>query len=214
MNDFSKKYLDLITGEYAGINLTRITDHDEFYAKQILDSIEPLKVSDVLSSEIEKKGLVIDVGFGGGFPILPLANVLRGTNFIGVETRGKKCKVVNEIALKLGLENTSFLHSRIENVFIDTDAVITFKAVGKVYDFLSKINTNADISVFFYKGPGFYDLEDMQLKKALNDWKIIEEKEVNIPNTEKRLIIGFKPKKVPRGTQKNSKQLVKVSSII
>jgi 16S rRNA G527 N7-methylase RsmG len=40
--EFSRKYFDLLTTDYAGINLTRITNYDEFVLKQIDDSLAPL----------------------------------------------------------------------------------------------------------------------------------------------------------------------------
>lgn len=213
MKDFSKSYYDLLVGEYKGINLTRITDYEEFYNKQILDSVEPLKHSSIFTKEIESSEIYIDIGFGGGFPILPLAHKLPNKKFLGIETRGKKVKVVGEIAQKLGLNNVSLLHERIENVLIDIPAVCSLKAVGKVDDFLGRINCPYRTTVFFYKGPNFYELEKESLKNISKTWRIIEEKEINIPGTEKRYLIGFEPKNVPHGT-KNGKQLVKLSDIL
>jgi 16S rRNA (guanine527-N7)-methyltransferase len=48
LDQFTDKYLELLTGEYAGINLTRITNAQEFKDKQIIDSLAPLEQSDVL----------------------------------------------------------------------------------------------------------------------------------------------------------------------
>ncbi|MBC75726.1 MAG: hypothetical protein CME64_06900 [Halobacteriovoraceae bacterium] len=212
IEEFAKDYFDLLVGEYAGINLTRINDFDEFYNKQILDSIEPIQQSKIFFDEIKAKGAFIDVGFGGGFPLLPLAKILPEIQFFGIETRNKKVKVVSEIANKLGLNNIKFLHSRIENVLIDRSAVCSLKAVGKVNDFLEKFNSDQDISVYFYKGPNFYELEGDQLKVAKRNWSVKEEREIIIPGTDKRYLIGFEPKNVPCGT-KRIKQLVKVSDI-
>ena len=212
MKDFAKSYFDLLVGEYSGINLTRINTFEEFYNKQILDSVEPLVQSSTFKKDIEDAGLLIDIGFGGGFPLLPLAYKLPHIKFLGVETRQKKAKVVSEIAQKLGLKNVSFLHARIENVLIDKPAVCTLKAVGKVGDFLEKINSINPSPVYFYKGPNYFELEESQIKQVGKFWNVKEEVEILIPGTEKRYIVGFEPKKVPCGTN-NIKQLVKVSDI-
>ena len=212
MEDFSSRYYKLLTDDYAGINLTRITDFEEFQLKQIEDSILPLKISNIFNTDIMAADIVIDVGFGGGFPLLPLAYKLPEKKFLGVETRGKKVKVVGEIAALLSLNNVVFKHERIENILIDKKAVVTFKAVGKVHDFLSKINTTEKIRVYFYKGPNFYEIEREQIEKARKDWEIIEEVEIDVPGTEGRILIGFENKKVPHGTIR-SNQLVKVSMI-
>lgn len=212
MDDFSKIYFDLLNGEYSGINLTRINDYDDFYNKQILDSILPLTQSNFFVECINRNEYIVDVGFGGGFPILPLAHKCKNNKFIGIETRAKKVKVVGEIANKLNLENVKLYHSRIENIFFDFDCTVTFKAVGKVYDFLSKLKTNSKLTVFFYKGPGFYELEKDQIDLSQKDWEIVLEDELNVPGTEKRYLIGFQNKNVLRGTN-DSKQLVKLSDI-
>lgn len=191
MEKFSKRYFELINNEFKGINLTRINDYDEFYNKQILDSIAPIGASEIFTKSAKDNSIIIDVGFGGGFPILPLAKSWPEFKFIGFESRAKKVNVVSQIADMLGLSNVKLFHHRIEEVLIDQNSTITFKAVGKVFDFLSKINTNKKVQVFFYKGPGFYNLEKDQIDKTKKNWKIIEERSMDVEGTEKRLIIGF-----------------------
>ena len=213
MDNFSRKYFELLTNEYAGINLTRINEFNEFRDKQIVDSIKPYEISEIFNGLINKCGLVVDIGFGGGFPILPLAKLIPSVNFVGVETRNKKVKVVSEIANKLSLKNVKLVHSRLENFYFDVDCVCTLKAVGKVNDFLSRFSTDKEINVFFYKGPNFYDIEKEEIAKTKNDWEIIEEKEIEVPGTEKRFLIGFKNKNVLRRTN-DIKNLVKLSSIL
>lgn len=211
MDEFSKKYFDLLNDEFKGINLTRITDFNDFLNKQIIDSIKPLEVSKVFRESLDKNKKLIDVGFGGGFPILPLANICEKYQFIGIETRGKKVKVVGEIAQNLGLKNVSLVHSRVEHVLIDFPATVSFKAVGKVNDFLSKINTTSRVQVFFYKGPNFYNIEKEQIELAKNNWRIIEEVEIEVDGCEKRLLIGFENIDVPRRTKQ---KLVNLSTLI
>lgn len=211
LDKFSKEYFDLLNNEYKGINLTRITDFNDFLNKQIIDSVKPLELSSVFQRSLNDNKRLIDVGFGGGFPILPLAKTCEEFDFVGIETRGKKVKVVSEIADVLGLQNVNLIHERIENVFIDVPATVSFKAVGKVWDFLNKINTNQKLQVFFYKGPNFYTIEKEQIEAAKKEWSIIEEIEIDVEGTEKRLLIGFENRNVPRGTKK---KLVNLSSLI
>ena len=214
MKEFAKKYLELLTGEYAGINLTRITTFEEFYNKQILDSVLPLEVSKIFKKELEKVEVMVDVGFGGGFPLLPMAHKYPDKKFIGFEARAKKAKVVQEIAQKLGLENVKCYHHRIEDVVIDSPAVITFKAVGTMEDFVPRLRYKNDINVFFYKGPGFYELEDVE--KLQHKWKIIEECFYDLEGTDGRMLIGLRNRKVPRGTKskKEAKNLVNLTELI
>ncbi len=212
MKEFAKKYLDLLTGEFAGINLTRITSPEEFYQKQILDSVLPETESKVFKNCLEKTKLMVDVGFGGGFPILPLAFTNPDKKFIGFEARAKKAQVVQKIAAALGLTNAKLMHQRLETVDFDVDTMITFKGVGKVGDYLPMIRTNKTVYVFFYKGPNFYELEDIEDMIETN-WELIEEKSYDVPGTEGRVLLGFKNRKVLRGTMVTEK-IIKFSSLL
>ena len=212
MKNFSQKYLDLLTGEFSGINLTRIEGPDEFYQKQIIDSILPQTESKVFKNALEATKLLVDVGFGGGFPILPLAFNNPDKKFIGFDARAKKVTVVQKIANTLGLKNATLKHQRIELVDFDMDAVITFKAVGKVADYLPLLRTSKTLYVFFYKGPNFYELEDIE-EMLETDWELIEEKSYDVDGTEGRLLLGFKNRKVLRGTIQTEK-IIKFSELL
>ena len=51
-----------------------------------------------------------------------------------------------------------FFHQRLEKLLIDSSTLITFKAVGKVNQFLEMINFNKDCYVLFYKGKKLSEL--------------------------------------------------------
>lgn len=211
MLDFSIRYLQVLKTKLAGLNLTNILDPDEFYHKQILDSINPYLQSELFKSEVAKTGVIVDVGFGGGFPILPLAKLLPDVKFVGVESKRKKVDAVRLIADELGLTNVKLVHSRLEDFYFDRKCTITFKAVGTVADYLPIIQRNTnDISVFFYKGPNFLELEEKSLAK-LSDWTLRENQEISVPGTQQRFLVSFSSKIVPRGTPK---YVVKVSDFL
>jgi 16S rRNA (guanine527-N7)-methyltransferase len=211
MKEFSKKYLDLLKGEFAGINLTRIESEEEFYQKQIMDSVLPMTESKIFKEQLENTKVMVDIGFGGGFPILPLAFSNPDKKFIGFDARAKKVQVVTQIAERLGLENVKLKHQRLEAIDFDQDVVVTLKAVGKVTDFLPLFRSSKSLYVFFYKGPNFYDLEEIE--PVLKDWEVIEEISYDAPGTEGRVFIGFKNKKVLRGTFTTEK-IIKFSSLL
>ena len=210
MKEFSEKYLNLLTGEFSGINLTRIEGPEEFYNKQILDSVLPEVHSEVFKKALEKTGLLVDIGFGGGFPVLPLAYKNPDKKFYGFDARAKKVQIVSKIAASLNLKNVKLLHQRFEEVIFDKDAVITFKAVGKVSDLLPLLKTNRTLYVFFYKGPNFYELEDIE--KLLDTWELIEEVSYEVEGTEGRVLLGFKNLNVLRGTKTG--QNIKLSELL
>jgi 16S rRNA (guanine527-N7)-methyltransferase len=204
MLDFSIHYLHLLKTKFSGLNLTKILDQDEFYNKQILDSINPYLQSELFKQHVLKRGVVVDVGFGGGFPILPLAKLLPDIKFIGVESKRKKVEAVGSIAEELGLNNVRLVHSRLEDFLFDCPATITFKAVGTIQDYLPIINrTTNDLSVFLYKGPSFEQLEGAMIKKLENSWKYLANEEISVPGTQQRFLVSFNCQIVPRGTPKS-----------
>lgn len=211
MLDFSIRYLNILKTDLAGLNLTNILDQDEFYQKQILDSILPYQESKLFQEDVKKTGVIVDVGFGGGFPILPLAKLLPDVKFVGVESRRKKAEAVTLIAEKLGLNNVKLIHSRLEDFEFDVPATITFKAVGTIGDYLPIIHHTHPTKVFFYKGPSFVELEGNMISKVGNNWKLLENQEIKVPGTQQRFLVSFASKNVPRGT---SKSLVKLSDFL
>lgn len=206
MRDFSKKYLELLTTEFAGLNLTRILDEEEFFQKQIMDSILPAQESEIFRRKIEESEVIVDIGFGGGFPILPLAQIFPEKRFIGFEARGKKAKAVSTIAERLKITNVKLIHQRFEEVDFDKKAVITFKAVSTIPELLSQLTTTTQMSVFFYKGPSVFELED--IGSTEKQWLMIENKKIFLPSVENRTLLGFQNRNVLRGTHK---KLVKLS---
>lgn len=211
MLDFSIRYLQVLKTKLEGLNLTNILDPDEFYHKQILDSINPYLQSELFKGEIAKKKIVVDVGFGGGFPILPLAKLLPDIKFVGVESKRKKVDAVKLIAEELGIHNVKLVHSRLEDFIFDRPAVVTLKAVGTVIDYLPIMNRTNDLSVFFYKGPNFMELEAEALPKLEKQWKLMENQQIKVPGTQQRYLVSFFSQNVPRGT---AKTLVKLSDFL
>jgi 16S rRNA (guanine527-N7)-methyltransferase len=211
MKEFSNKYLNILNTSLKGLNLTKILDPDEFYHKQILDSVLPFEQDPSFRKFLDDSKLLVDVGFGGGFPILPLAHLLPDYQFIGIETRNKKVEAVRHLAGELGLKNVKLVHARVEDIIFDRRCLITLKAVGSAEKFLPLINTTHSLMVSFYKGPNFYEQELKSLECLSKDWNIIQPVEINVPGTEKRLIVSFKNKNVPRGTLNS---LVKLSQFL
>ncbi|MAE58959.1 MAG: hypothetical protein CME69_08770 [Halobacteriovorax sp.] len=218
MNSFCEKYLEQVRGEFAGINLTRILSDEDFYHKQYVDSVYPFENIPSLKKIYKKNKIHIDVGFGGGFPLLPLASIYPDKKYIGFEARGKKSKVVNQIASNIGLENVKTYHQRFEHVYIDHDCIISFKAVSTIQNLLPNIISDKTIYAVFYKGPNFYELEDLDWLPRT--WEIVEETLLEIPNTDGRMIIVLKNNNVLRRTdvnnfkKKSNKNLVSLSQFL
>lgn len=213
MLNFSLRYLELLKTRFAGLNLTRILDDQEFYEKQVLDSILPYEQCKEFKELIDRTKLMVDIGFGGGFPLLPMAFHVPSAKFIGFESRSKKVDAVNLIANELGLSNARAYHQRAEEVLLDRPCVVTFKAVGTVLDYLPSLQLgHNDVHVFFYKGPSYMEKEHPEFEKKLSSqWDLFVNIELKVPGTDERRLVGFRPKNVPRGT---GKILVKLSNLL
>lgn len=104
-------YRDLIFEWNEKVNLTSITDKDEFEIRHFVDSVE---IADYISEK--KFNRIIDVGTGGGFPGIPLAILFPEKSFLLMDSLNKKIKIINEIIQILGLKNVTALHSRAEDL--------------------------------------------------------------------------------------------------
>ncbi|MBF0363604.1 MAG: class I SAM-dependent methyltransferase [Oligoflexia bacterium] len=214
LRDFAAKYLAVLHGTLSDINLVSSglkSNKELFYFSQVLDSVYPLfrGKSESLNA-IKSCGVVVDVGFGGGFPLLPLGLILpEEIKIIGIESISKKVVAVEKIMEELKFEREiKLINNRLENIEFDRDVVILFKAVGNVNDCLSKIRVSNGkrIFVFFYKGPNFYDKENLSVIKSNNaNWDLLEEYKYTITTGKdgdliERLFLGFE-----RNNKRNKK---------
>lgn len=108
------------------INVISRKDIDLLYERHVLHS---LGIAKVMSFKPGTK--VMDVGTGGGFPGIPLAIMFPETDFLLVDSIGKKIKVVNEVATALNIYNVTGIQQRAEEVkgkfhFIVSRAVTEF----------------------------------------------------------------------------------------
>ncbi len=121
-----EQLLELYTYWNERINVISRKDIDLLYERHVLHSLGIAKVM-----SFKPRTQVLDVGTGGGFPGIPLAILFPETEFVLVDSIGKKIKVVNEVAQGLGLKNVKAYHQRAEEVnqkfhFIVSRAVTEF----------------------------------------------------------------------------------------
>ncbi|HOU27041.1 MAG: 16S rRNA (guanine(527)-N(7))-methyltransferase RsmG [Paludibacteraceae bacterium] len=102
------------------INVISRKDIENLYVHHVLHSLAIAKIIPFVDQTS-----VIDIGTGGGFPGIPLAILFPNVQFHLVDSIGKKIKVAQEIAQEIGLENTTFLHDRIENEKKTVDFVVS-----------------------------------------------------------------------------------------
>jgi len=129
----------------ARINVISRQDMENLYERHILHSLGIAKVI-----KFNDHTSVLDVGTGGGFPGIPLAIMFPSSNFLLVDSIGKKITVVNAVVEKLGLTNVRAVQSRAENIEGKFDFVVS-RAVTALPDFFSWVKDKI-------KGDGFNEL--------------------------------------------------------
>ena len=129
--DYSKAFLE----ENAKINLISKNDEAVLFEKHIYDS---LAINLFLKKYKIKKGELLDIGCGGGFPSIPIAIEHPELNVTGLDSIKKKINANINIKNTLGLDNLSLICDRVENLKNKKFDIITSRAVadlGKISEY-------------------------------------------------------------------------------
>ena len=158
LTDVQKKQFSALSELYefwnAQINLVSRKDMSDFLERHVLHS---LGIAKIMNFKDDTK--VLDVGTGGGFPGIPLAILFPDVDFLLVDSIGKKIKVVQTVAQKLGLKNVRTAHERVENINEKFDFVVS-RAVTRMPAFLKwvedkfslKCNNTFPNGILYLKG--------------------------------------------------------------
>lgn len=148
-SDFCK-YYDLVQETNKVMNLTAITDKEEFQIKHFEDSLLPM-------SEFKNSKEVADIGSGAGFPAIPLAIILKDVKFTLVDSLQKRVNFLNNTIDILGIENCRAVHSRAEDFAKEGREkfdVVTARAVASMNVLLEYLSPLCKVGgrVIAYKG--------------------------------------------------------------
>ncbi|MGV8091710.1 MAG: 16S rRNA (guanine(527)-N(7))-methyltransferase RsmG [Mangrovibacterium sp.] len=124
----------------ARINVISRKDIDQLYERHILHSLGIAKVV-----RFNPGTRVMDVGTGGGFPGIPLAILFPGTEFLLIDSIGKKIRVVKGVAEGIGLKNVSVMQKRAEEVPGKFDFIVS-RAVTAFPKFVSLVESRVSIT--------------------------------------------------------------------
>lgn len=104
-------YMEHVLRWNEHVNLTAITDREEFIGKHFVDSLLGSKLEEMRGAEN-----IIDVGTGGGFPGVPLAILFPEKNFVLVDSLKKRLNIIAEISAEMEVGNVEVLHGRAEDI--------------------------------------------------------------------------------------------------
>lgn len=124
-NQFQLLYKLILEGNRS-INLTRITNPEEFWEKHLWDSLRGIKFL-ISQEQIDKKETVdesniriIDLGTGAGFPGIPAGIVVKNCTINLVDSTKKKIIFIDNILPKLNLNNVQATTCRAEEIGKDS----------------------------------------------------------------------------------------------
>lgn len=208
-NEVIEKYISLVLKENEKINLTAITDIDEFRVKHIEDSLKPSLVFNFYNK------VIMDLGSGAGFPGIPLAINFPSSKFVLVEPITKRANFLNKVKEELDLKNVEVLNSRIEDLDKDYKYdVIVSRAVKELRILLELSIPYLKVggTLIAYKGPKVEE-EIEESTNALNllNAQIYQKQELNLDKKFSRVNLFIRKlsetdKKYPRNFAQISKK--------
>ena len=174
------------------INVISRKDIEELYVRHVLHSLAIAKFT-----EFPEGTKVLDVGCGGGFPGIPLAIMFPNSDFLLVDSIGKKIKVVNAVAEGVGLSNVKTMHNRAEKVKGQYNIIIS-RAVTRMKPFRhwvhQKINapkiSGLDNGILALKG-GDLDDEMREIKTPYQEVELKDYFEEDFFDTKKLIFVPY-----------------------
>ena len=194
------KYYNLVVEWNQKINLTAITEEDEFYTKHFFDSISLAFYKDY--SNIES---ICDVGSGAGFPSIPLKILYPNLKVTIVDSLNKRIKFLNLVKDELGLTECNFVHARAEEFgqnkeYRESFEIVTARAVAR-------LNVLAELCLPLVKKDGYFlslkaQKAEEETKEAINAIKLLGGKleqdiEFDLEGEERHILEIRKTKETP-----------------
>lgn len=206
-------YMECILESNNNINLTSITNPNEFIVKHFIDSL--------IISEYIDGNKILDIGTGAGFPGIPLAINNPDKNFVLLDSVNKKLNVIRGTLPKISINNVDVIHSRAEDLAHDNeyreqfDCVVS-RAVANLTTLVEYMLPFVKVGgmIICLKGPN-YEQELMDASKAIDilGGKVEKTLSFNIEDNERNIIFIKKykitPEKFPRGQGKPLKEPIK-----
>lgn len=113
---FQKLYELIVQGNQK-LNLTRITEPQEFWEKHLWDSLRGVAPLINNSNQIYGQEIsCIDIGTGAGFPGIPVAIAVEKSTITLLDSTQKKMHFIAQILPELGLHDVTTITGRVEEI--------------------------------------------------------------------------------------------------
>ncbi len=136
--------------ENTKLNLSALRTEELSWIGNVLDSLAILESA--LLSPDSKELKILDMGTGGGFPLLPLALCVPDCTFIGMDATQKKITAVERIIEEMQLPNATVVVGRAEELAHDPEHREQYDIV--LSRAVAPINTLIELSSPFAKVNG------------------------------------------------------------
>jgi len=112
---FQRLY-ELILEGNRQLNLTRITDPQEFWEKHLWDSLRGIAPQMQFIPSLQEGASVIDIGTGAGFPGIPVGIALPNCTITLLDSTRKKITFLENILTELAFTNVKTVIGRAEEI--------------------------------------------------------------------------------------------------
>jgi 16S rRNA (guanine527-N7)-methyltransferase len=134
------KYKDFLLNSNKSINLIGKTTENQIFTRHFIDSAQ-------IYDLIEDKSEIIDLGSGAGFPGVVLKILMDNNKIAGnislIDKSLKKCKFLQDLSEKLGL-NLKIVNLKIENFKFNKISTVVSRAFKKTVDTIDILIKNND----------------------------------------------------------------------
>lgn len=112
--DQLEHYMNMVIETNKVMNLTAITDPEEFALKHLADSLSLIAYADKYRELPSSSISVIDVGTGAGFPGIPLKIVCPDIKLTLLDSLNKRIMFLENVISELSLTSVTAIHARAE----------------------------------------------------------------------------------------------------
>lgn len=204
--DQLQRFYEQVVTTNEHMNLTGITEPEEFALKHVVDSLSCYD-----SKYFTNGARVIDLGTGAGFPGVPLGIYDLSLQITLFDSLQKRLRFLDGVIEDLGLHGCRTLHGRAEDLahqeYRESFDLLTSRAVARLSILLEWGLPYVKVGGYMVALKGSIlqeELEESKRAVSILGGEIVEVKEVTLPTLEdKRAIVYIKkvqptPKQYPR----------------